>query len=147
MQRGLDLEPIAKNYYGFITGSDIKNVGFIKKNDSGLLGCSPDGLIDGEFGLEIKCPSDGIHLKYIIDGVLPTEYVPQVYGSLYVADELESWVFISYHPDMEPFILRVERDDNYNKYIEKFKEYVDLLEEKKYDIISKYNSFKEANRQ
>lgn len=142
MTRGLELEPKVKEYYSFMYDREIVDVGFITKNDDCFLGCSPDGIIDGKYGLEIKCPSPSKHLEYLTKGVMPTEYRPQVYGSLYIADELEKWVFMSYHPDMEPFVIDVTRDSAYQQYIDKFTFAVEDLENRKEAIIKAYQKLK-----
>jgi hypothetical protein len=55
MQRGNDLEPIAKSLYEFTYDVDVKEVGLCL-HDKYECGASPDGLIGLDGGLEIKCP-------------------------------------------------------------------------------------------
>ena len=52
MERGNELEPQARAYYELVTDNDVEEVGLIL-NDIGA-GCSPDGLIGDDGGLEIK---------------------------------------------------------------------------------------------
>jgi len=113
MERGNELEPEARSTFEFLTDLKVKEVGFVL-HDNGLIGVSPDGLIGEDGGLEIKCPLAKTHIKYLIDGVLPLEYKPQVMGNLWVT-ERKYWYFMSYHPELPPFILRVERDEKYIK--------------------------------
>ena len=48
----------------------------------------------------------------MIENALPGLYVPQVQGQLLVTGR--EWCdFLSYHPDMKPLLVRVERDKNY----------------------------------
>jgi len=122
MLRGTELEPEARQAYSFITGIDIDQVGMVIKDDKSCL-CSPDGLsIKEKKGLEIKCPIASTHIKYLYENKLPTDYKPQVYGSLWICDEIETWDFMSYHPDMKPLILTIDRDDK------EFKTYCEALE-------------------
>lgn len=125
MERGTELEPEALEFLNFTNGFNFKPVGFA---DSGMgYGCSPDALdLDSKIGCEIKCPMAKTHVKYLRSGKLPNEYFSQVQGSMLVTG-FKQWVFMSYHPTMKPFIITVERDDDYiNKLqellIEKVKE-------------------------
>lgn len=108
IEQGEILENEAKPFYELETNQKVREVGFITTDD-GLFGCSPDGLI-GDSGLEIKCPSAQVHVKYLIDGKLPKEYAAQVHGSMYVTG-FSCWTFLSYRRNFPPLILRVERDD------------------------------------
>ena len=111
MQRGKDVEDEARKYFELITGLEVKQVGFVVE---GGIGCSPDGLIGDDGGLEIKVVKLSTHVAYLLDGKLPTIYVPQVQGSLYVTGR-KFWYFMSYFPGMEPLILKIERDEEYIK--------------------------------
>lgn len=110
MERGNELEPQARAYYELMTDNEVDEVGLII-NDIGA-GCSPDGLIGDDGGLEIKCPLASTHVGYMRAGKLPTAYVQQVQGCMYVTGR-KWWDFVSFHPDMESMIIRVERDDDY----------------------------------
>lgn len=115
MERGNELEEEARAAYEFIYEKEVIETGFILDN-SKLFGCSPDGLININdtygHGLEIKCPMAKTHLKYLDNGKLPTEYKAQVHGCMLVT-ELPYWDFISYHPQIEMFFIRVERDEEF----------------------------------
>jgi len=58
------------------------------------------------------------HIKYLLDGKLPTEYFCQVQGSLYITG-FETWDFFSYYPGIEPFKITVERNDEFIKKLDK----------------------------
>lgn len=113
MQRGNDLEDQAREAYEFIKEVSVKEVGFCL-DDCKLFGVSPDGLIGEDGGLEIKCPKETTHISYLAKGELPLIYKPQVQGSLWVTGR-KWWDFMSYHPDLPPLIVRVERDEEYIK--------------------------------
>lgn len=106
--QGRILEEEAKPWYTLETGQEITNVGFITTDD-GRIGSSPDGLLGQNCGIEFKCPRPETHVKYLLDGSLPRDYSPQVYGSLYVTG-FESWKFVAYRRHFPPLIIRVERD-------------------------------------
>jgi len=108
MQYGLDMEPTARSYYELVYG-DVQQVGFCL-SDCGRFGCSPDGLVGDDGGLEIKCPQPARHLEYLADGIVPTDYLPQIHGSLLVTGR-KWWDFLSYCPDYEPLRIRVTPND------------------------------------
>ena len=124
MQRGTELEPEARATYEFIHGVDVKEVGFIL-DDSGEFGCSPDGLVGDDGGVEFKCPAPKNHIAWSRKGVCPSKHYAQVQGCLYITGR-EWWDFMSYHPDMKPFIVRVERNE---EFIEKLAEQISLAVE------------------
>jgi hypothetical protein len=80
------------------------------------IGCSSDGLW-GETGIEIKCPNASTHVAYLRKGKLPTTYVQQVQGTMLVLGLSEYW-FLSYHPELEPLLIKVKRDDKLLKLAE-----------------------------
>jgi len=111
MQRGTDLEPEARAYYELETGNEVKEVGFILDN-SGEFGCSPDGLVGDDGGIEIKCPAAHNHVAWARKGVCPSKHYAQVQGCMYITQR-KWWDFMSYHPDIKPMIVRVERDEEF----------------------------------
>jgi hypothetical protein len=113
MERGNEIEPLARASYEFIHEVEVKQVG-IMLNDEGTIGASPDGLIGDDGGLEIKCPKPSTVVKYMLDGGLPLEYKPQVMGSLWISGR-EWWDFLAFHPSMDFYQIRVYRDEDYIK--------------------------------
>jgi hypothetical protein len=111
--RGVELEPEAREAFIAETMLDVIEVGGVLADD-GISWCSPDGLIfDGETivsGLEIKCPSPRVHVGYVLDGVLPSDYKQQVHGAMAITGA-KRWHFWSYFPGLRPLHLIVERDD------------------------------------
>jgi hypothetical protein len=96
MQWGIDTEDEARFAYEFATGKQVLQVGFIELDE--WLGCSPDGLIDDDGGLELKCPTSAVHLSYLHDPVILAEdYKWQCIGSLLVSDR-DYWELVSYDP-------------------------------------------------
>lgn len=110
--RGTFMEGEARNHYMAMTGNEVRQVGFGIWQPLSI-GCSPDGLIGEEGGLEIKCPSPAVHNCYLRENRVPPIYYQQVMGSLLVTGR-QYWDFFSYHPDFSrQLIIRVERDDEY----------------------------------
>ena len=128
MLRGTELEPDARDLYSLISDAEVTEVGFCL-HDTLSAGCSPDGLIGAEGGLEIKAPAPATHVEYLRGGVLPSKYKQQVMGCLWITGR-EWWDFVSYHPTMKPLIVRVERDEEYIAALEKcVTKAVNLIEE------------------
>jgi len=128
MARGTELEPEAREMYEFIKEVEVSEVGFCL-HDTLDAGCSPDGLIAEDGGLEIKCPAPATHVEYLKAGVLPSKYKQQVMGCLWITGR-EWWDFVSYHPTMKTLIVRVERDEEYITALEEcVTKAVDLINE------------------
>jgi len=104
MKRGHDTEQEGRDFYTFHTGVDVMQVGFCME-DAKKWGCSPDGLVGEDGGVEIKCPSPGIHVGYLKGNKVPTAYKLQVLGSLLITGR-EWWDFVSYHPKAPALIIR-----------------------------------------
>ena len=112
MARGTELEPEAREAYEFITGNDVIETGFIL--DTGFeYGCSPDGLITDQGGLEIKCPAPQTMVSYLRDNQVGVKkYWQQIQGCMWISQR-EWWDFFAYHPEMPHVIVRVERDEDF----------------------------------
>ena len=115
MQRGNDLEDEARQAYQEETFNIVNEIGFIKCNHYGY---SPDGLIGDDGLIEIKCPKQNTHMKYLHNRALPSIYKAQVQGGLLATNR--KWCdFVSYHPnfidDARLLIVRVFKDDDFIK--------------------------------
>jgi hypothetical protein len=118
MAWGLQYEDEARRYYEMMTGRATTRPGFIFLNEGRMVGGSPDAFMpDLETGLEIKCPSPAVHTRYLLDGVLPVEYLCQVQGLMYVTG-CPRWDFMSYHPELPQFIITVEADTKFQEAID-----------------------------
>jgi hypothetical protein len=111
MTRGKALEVDAKCFYEFEHGVDINDVGFIK-DDKYECGVSPDGLIGKDGGIEIKCPKPSTHVQYLRNKKVPSIYIAQIQGCMWITGR-KWWDFMSFHPMMEPVIIRVQRDEEF----------------------------------
>lgn len=110
MKRGTRLEPDAVKSYEDFTGNKVRPIGFVM-HDTGAFGCSPDGiLINAKKGLELKSPSGKIQHRRLREGILPPEYTVQVHLGM-AACGFDEWDFYSFHPNMPPLHVPVERSD------------------------------------
>lgn len=113
VEQGQILESEAKPWYSLEYGEEITPVGFITTDD-GRIGCSPDGLLGENSGIEIKCPAVHTHCGYVLKGSLPKEYAAQVFGSMFVTGR-PYWNFLSYRRHFPPLMLTVHRDEEIMK--------------------------------
>lgn len=112
MARGVELEPEARQLYELVTGNQVAQTG-ICLLDNESCGCSPDGIIVGsEIGIEIKCPTIAVHVGYLLENKMPSDYFQQVHGSMFVTG-FKYWEFLSYYPGLKPLLIRVERDEKF----------------------------------
>lgn len=110
MDRGAEMEGQARAFYEFCLSVDVEQVGLCLLDD-GSAGASPDGLMSDR-GLEVKAPAPHTHVSYLRAGKCPAVYYPQVQGCMWIC-ERDRWDFMSYHPDMPPLLVRVDRDEKY----------------------------------
>lgn len=108
MELGKILETEAIPAYEFENSATVERVGFIT-NDAGTIGCSPDGLLGTDGGLELKCPLAATHVKYLLAGELPGDYAVQVQFSLWVTRR-NHWKFMSYRRSFPSMLLTVQPD-------------------------------------
>jgi putative exonuclease len=118
MERGNQLEPQARAAYEFLTGNDVIQVGGVYLNEDREVMVSPDGLIPSlKKGLEIKCPKMSTHIRYLLEGGVPAEYVIQVQANLWVTG-YETWDFVSYCPEYQKqtlYLFTAARDEKLMK--------------------------------
>jgi putative phage-type endonuclease len=110
MRWGQQTEAEARRYLGLQLNAKITNGGFCL-SDCGRYGASPDGLIQGEAAVEIKCPTGPTQVNYLLAGTLPDEYRWQCNCHLLVTGLPVCW-FLSYSPGLAPLLIRVERSND-----------------------------------
>jgi hypothetical protein len=110
MQRGIDLEPVARAAYEAHSGNLVDQMAFAFHPSIKWFGASPDGLIGDDGLVEIKCPNTETHFGYLLDGVPPTKYHDQMIAQC--ACTGRKWVdFVSYDDripkeDLQLFVVR-----------------------------------------
>ena len=123
MLRGQEFEAEARKFYAFERETQVRQVAFVYGDESKRYGCSPDGLIGDDGGLEMKIPKPAVHVGYLLAGDMPDCYRPQVQGSMMVTGRAW-WDFMSYSPGLPPLLVRVQRDE---EYIGKIRKALDVL--------------------
>lgn len=98
--RGNKLEPIARSLYELETGQSVEQVGFIEYDE--FVGCSPDGLIDEDSGLEIKCIDDVKYFKHLINGEseIDSAHLWQIQMNMLISGR-DTWKLLVYNPNFE----------------------------------------------
>lgn len=114
MQWGTENEPFARAAYEIVSGCMVDQVGFILHPEIKYTGASPDGLIDTDGLVEIKCPKTETHIDYALQGTPPTEYQNQMLWQMECTGR--KWCdFVSFDPrlpeSMRIFVVRFHRDD------------------------------------
>lgn len=114
MEHGTETEPLARAAYEAITGSMVEQVGFVDHEQIADFGASPDGLVNLDGSIEIKCPNTATHLDTLINGSIKREYIYQMQTVMLCGKR--AWCdFISYDPrlpdNLSIWIKRINRDD------------------------------------
>lgn len=131
MQRGLDLEDTAREYFTVYTGIKVEpKVIFHSQND--WMMASLDGIsVDKHCIVEIKCPDPfGSSHKDAQSGMIPSIYYPQVQHQIAVAN-VDKAYYLSFDGDVfGGVLLEIPRNDIYiEELIEKEKAFYDSVVE------------------
>lgn len=105
MERGNELEPIARMVYEYEKGVSVREVGFVSLGD--YVGCSPDGLVGEDGGIEIKCRNNSKHLARMLGGDLDKDEYLQAMMCMMVTGR-KWWDCVNYNPNFVNSLL-VER--------------------------------------
>lgn len=110
MERGNELEAMARNAYELETGRLVKQVGFIELDER--VGCSPDGMVEEDGLAEIKCKNDSNFVRFIFDNKIDPAHEWQMQYQMWVTGR--KWVdYVLFNPNFKnPIIItRVMRDE------------------------------------
>jgi putative phage-type endonuclease len=118
---GTETEPMARNAYQSMTGNLVNEIGFVPHASIDSSGASPDGLIDDDGLIEIKCPNTATHIDTLLGQSVPAKYITQMQWQM--ACTGRKWCdFVSYDPrmpeQMQLFIRRIDRDNELVKALE-----------------------------
>jgi hypothetical protein len=109
MQRGKDFEDEARGMYEITKNVMVEQVGFMMRDG---VGCSPDGLVGEDGGIEIKTKSDHLMVEILLANEMPSDYFGQTQGFLYMTGR--KWIdFVAYAPGLPLFIQRQYPDAEY----------------------------------
>ncbi len=113
MQWGTDNEPVARLQYMLASGNEVVETG-LWLHDELAAGASPDGFVNNDGTLEIKCPNTATHIETMRKGEVPYQYKWQVQGQLWITGR--KWCdFVSFDPRLpenaQMIVITVDRDD------------------------------------
>jgi putative phage-type endonuclease len=124
MERGIALEPLARASYEVLKNVMVEQIAFVNHPYIEMAGASPDGLIDHDGLLEIKCPKPENHVEHLLNGGtnLIAKYNAQCQWQLCCTNR--QWCdLVSFDPDMHPelqlFVTRIYRDNEWIAMAEK----------------------------
>jgi len=133
MEEGNRREQESRELYQIIYGVEVERVGLVYMNEDRNVLCSPDGIVDREYGLELKNVLPKTQVKYLSKGSLPSQYFSQLQFSMMVTG-FKYWMFCSYSPGLNPLILKIERDEKFIETLQneiiRFCKDIDILVEK-----------------
>lgn len=95
MERGQNIEDEATNYYAMMNNVEVEQAGIVWSKVHPLFGCSPDGLIGNDGGIEIKRLDEENHIKVIIAEQPEKKYIHQIEWCLFCTDR-KWWDYVGY---------------------------------------------------
>jgi putative phage-type endonuclease len=138
MEWGTETEPLARAAYEALNNVLVDEVGLIDHPSIPMSAASPDGLVNDDGMLEIKCPNTATHFDTLLTGKMPSKYMPQVQWQMACANRI--WCdFVSFDPrapeGLQLFEQRIYRDDKYileleaeiNKFLEELEARIEKL--------------------
>jgi len=121
MQWGIDQEPHARAAYSAKTGNLVDEVGFIDHPEIEGAGASPDGVVEEDGLIEIKCQSLANSLDFILTEKIPSRYRMQMQWQM-ACTAREYCDFVSYDPRLPEHlqlkVVHVERDQEEIDFLE-----------------------------
>ena len=114
MRWGTETEPLARAAYEAKTGFIVDEVAMVQHPRIEMSGASPDGCIDLDGLIEIKCPNSATHVKTMLSGKPDGKYITQMTWQM--ACTGRKWCdFVSFDPrfplHLQLFVTRIQRDD------------------------------------
>jgi putative phage-type endonuclease len=135
MTRGLELEGEARRTYQLVHGhDDVEEVGIVPHPRIKGSHASPDGLVDKDGLVEIKCPGPAAHLDAVESDRIPNDHQIQMQWQLSCTGR--KWCdYVSFNPDfplkLQLYVKRVPRDPAQIAELEReISKFVDELETK-----------------
>lgn len=115
MQHGIDTEPEARSAYEFYRDVEVTELGLVLHPQIRGSHASPDGLVNADGLIEVKCCKPSTHLRALLGEKLPEQYRLQALWQLACMPE-RRWVDLAYYSPVFPeemrlFVRRIERDD------------------------------------
>lgn len=96
LERGVLYEPVMRDRYAEVHGVTVREVGLMVRTfpSGARLGCSPDGLVGEDGGIECKAPRAKGQVQTVLADEVPGGYMAQVQAALLVSGR-EWWDYLS----------------------------------------------------
>lgn len=121
MRWGTENEDDAKDAFFDKTGLVVEDAPFVEHPTIEYFGASPDGYIENNGLIEIKCPTTTTYLGWLRAGIVPPEHEPQMLAQL-ACTRRKYVMFCAYDPRMKKgpklFIRRYEPKPEQIEWIE-----------------------------
>lgn len=130
IDRGNELEPIARDMYELTTWNIVKEVWFVEYNE--YVWCSPDWLVWDDWGIEIKSLNNEKHFGLLSwTRKIDSWHIRQIQMNLLITGR-KRWDFISYNPNYKQtlYIERIKPDKKkFDKLLEWFKVWEQMIKD------------------
>lgn len=114
MEWGIEHEPLARSAYEVGEDVMVDTAGFVLHPTLDYAGASPDGLVNSNGCIEIKCPTTATYIAWRVADVVPEEHIPQMDWVMQCC-EREWCDFVAFDPRLPQglrfFVKRLWRDD------------------------------------
>ena len=143
MAQGLEREPLARAAYAFLHDVEVEETGPVPHPQLKGAHASPDGLLNDDGLLEIKCPQMAAHLDTLWNEKIDGDYLIQIQWQL--ASTGRQWAdYVSFSPDfperMQFWETRIERDQKLIDMLEgEVRAFIDELERKVDELRKRYD--------
>ena len=143
MTWGTNTEPLARAAYEAHKGVLVEEVGFVPHPTIPMAGASPDGLVDMDGLVEIKCPNTATHIETLMTGNVPLKYIFQMHWQM-ICTGREWCDFVSFDPrmpeGMQLFVARyMHSTDTASDLTKEVTAFLKELDEKVSALKEKYN--------
>lgn len=139
---GTETEPMARSAYEAHSGNLVTETGLVPHPSITNSAASPDGLIDDDGLVEIKCPLTSTHIDTLLGRMVPQKYIIQIHWQM--ACTGRKWCdFVSFDPrmpeNMQLFTQRVDRNEELIQMLEEeVKKFLKELDEKIEELSNLY---------
>jgi predicted phage-related endonuclease len=144
MDRGHRLENEAIVRFTKETGLEVDTSLVVwSRNDDESIAVSPDGFIDREHAVEVKCLNSASHLEAYLTNKIPKDYEFQTLQYFIVNDDLQKLSVVFYDPRVpckDYFTIELKREDfekDITQYLEEQKNIIKEVE----DIVNSLINF------
>ena len=135
---GREREPEAiERYEDLIFPESVTACGFISSGD--YFGVSPDGLVGGDGGVEVKCLQPPAYFAYLIHRRIDPKHLAQVHWCMFITGR-KWWDYVMYNPDFGGHPIDVTRIHRDEKLMELFSRKAAAIETAMTELLFQYEN-------